>query len=123
MGVGNWDKEISKKGSKKRNGTRTQKNFRLFVSVSYMEKSEQEMVTTSELELHGKITRLLSEKVQIETSSIESDMVETGLLDSLKLVELMTSLEDEFGITISFDEIEIDNFRSVVSIAEYVNQR
>jgi acyl carrier protein len=88
-----------------------------------MEKSEQEMVTTSDLELHDKISRLLSEKIQIETSSIESDLVETGLLDSLKLVELMTSLEDEFGITISFDEIEIDNFRSVVSIAEYVNQR
>jgi acyl carrier protein len=81
------------------------------------------MVTTGNIELHGKITKLLSEKVHIEASSIEIDLVETGLLDSLKLVELMTSLEDEFGITISFDEIEIDNFRSVVSIAEYINQR
>jgi acyl carrier protein len=81
------------------------------------------MVTTTNIELHDKITRLLSEKILIETSSVEDDLIETGLLDSLKLVELMTSLEDEFGITISFDEIEIDNFRSVVSIAEYVNQR
>jgi acyl carrier protein len=81
------------------------------------------MVTTSNVELHDKITRLLSEKVLIEASSIDTDLVETGLLDSLKLVELMTSLEDEFGITISFDEIEIDNFRSIASIAEYVNQR
>ena len=81
------------------------------------------MVTTSEIQLHDKIARLLSDKIQIEASSIEADLVETGLLDSLKLVELMTSLEDEFGITISFDEIEIDNFRSVASIAEYVNHR
>jgi acyl carrier protein len=81
------------------------------------------MVITGAFELHGKITRLLSEKVHIEASTSETDLVETGLLDSLKLVELMTSLEDEFGITISFDEIEIDNFRSVASIAEYVNQR
>ncbi|MBO0799129.1 MAG: acyl carrier protein [Blastocatellia bacterium] len=81
------------------------------------------MVSTSGIPLHDKITRLLSDKIQIEASSIETDLVETGLLDSLKLVELMTSLEDEFGITISFDEIEIDNFRSVASIAEYVNQR
>lgn len=81
------------------------------------------MVSTSDIQLHDKITRLLSDKIQIEASSIEADLVETGLLDSLKLVELMTSLEDEFGITISFDEIEIDNFRSVASIAEYVNQR
>jgi acyl carrier protein len=81
------------------------------------------MVTTSNIELHGKITKLLSEKVLIEASSVDTDLVETGLLDSLKLVELMASLEDEFGITISFDEIEIDNFRSVASIAEYVSQR
>ncbi|MBO0720968.1 MAG: acyl carrier protein [Blastocatellia bacterium] len=81
------------------------------------------MVSTSDIQLHDKITRLLSDKIQIEASSIEVDLVETGLLDSLKLVELMTSLEDEFGITISFDEIEIDNFRSVASIAEYVNRR
>jgi acyl carrier protein len=81
------------------------------------------MVTTSNIELHDKITKLLSEKVLIEASSVETDLVETGLLDSLKLVELMTSLEDEFGITISFDEIEIENFRSVASIAEYVSRR
>jgi acyl carrier protein len=81
------------------------------------------MVTTSNIELHDKITKLLSEKVLIEASTVETDLVETGLLDSLKLVELMTSLEDEFGITISFDEIEIENFRSVASIAEYVSRR
>jgi len=121
MGVGNWDKEISRNGAKIRNGTKERKTFAFCLQQLYGE-SEQEMVTT-EIELHDKITRLLSEKVQIETFSIESDLVETGLLDSLKLVELMTSLEDEFGITISFDEIEIDNFRSVVSIAEYVNHR
>jgi len=49
--------------------------------------------------------------------------METGLLDSLTLVELMSSLEEEFGIHISFDEVEIDNFRSARRIAEFVNRR
>ncbi len=74
-------------------------------------------------ELHNKITKLLLDRVHVEAPSIETDLMETGLLDSLTLVELMTSLEEEFGISISFDEIELDNFRSVKRISEFVRQR
>jgi len=49
--------------------------------------------------------------------------MESGLLDSLMLVELMSGLEEQFGINISFDEVEIDNFRSARRIAEFVNRR
>ncbi len=73
--------------------------------------------------LYDQITHLLSEKVLIEAQSVDTDLIDSGLLDSLTLVELMTSLEEQFGIHISFDEIEIDNFRSVTRIAEFVSQR
>lgn len=72
---------------------------------------------------HDQIIRLLSERVHVEAPSVDTDLMESGLLDSLTLVELMSSLEEEFGITISFDEIELDNFRSVASITEFVSQR
>lgn len=78
---------------------------------------------TGNFELHNKITELLLDRVHVEAPSIETDLMETGLLDSLTLVELMTSLEEEFGISISFDEIELDNFRSVKRISEFVRQR
>ncbi len=74
-------------------------------------------------ELCNRVSELLSVKVHITVPSIETDLMETGLLDSLTLVELMTNLEEEFNIRISFDEIDLDNFRSVASIADYVNQR
>ncbi|MCI0664375.1 MAG: acyl carrier protein [Acidobacteria bacterium] len=70
---------------------------------------------------YDQITHLLSEKVHIKPPSLEADLLESGLLDSLTLVELMSSLEEQFGIRISFDEIEIENFRSVKNIAEFVN--
>jgi len=70
---------------------------------------------------YDQITQLLSEKVHIEPPSLEADLLESGLLDSLTLVELMSSLEEQFGIHISFDEIEIDNFRTVKNIVEFVN--
>ena len=72
---------------------------------------------------HDQISRLMLERVHIEVPSADTDLMELGLLDSLTLVELMASLEEEFGIHISFDEIELDNFRSVARMAEFVNQQ
>jgi acyl carrier protein len=72
---------------------------------------------------NDQIIHLLSEKVHVLAPSADTDLMETGLLDSLTLVELMSSLEEQFGIHISFDEVEFDNFRSVKRIAEFVNQR
>lgn len=69
------------------------------------------------------IIRLLAERVHIETPSVDTDLMEAGLLDSLSLVELMTGLEEQFDIRISFDEIEIDNFSSVSRIVEFLNSR
>jgi len=73
--------------------------------------------------LNDQIIHLLSERVRVEAPSADADLMESGLLDSLTLVELMSSLEEQFGIHISFDEIEIDNFRSARRIAEFVNRQ
>jgi acyl carrier protein len=72
---------------------------------------------------NDRIIHLLSERIHIEAPSADTDLMESGLLDSLTLVELMSSLEEQFGINISFDEVEIDNFRSARRIAEFVNRR
>lgn len=72
---------------------------------------------------NDRILNLLSERVHVKAPSADTDLMESGLLDSLTLVELMSSLEEQFGIHISFDEVEIDNFRSARSIADFVNQR
>lgn len=69
------------------------------------------------------IIRLLTERIHIEVPSADTDLMAAGLLDSLSLVELMTGLEEQFDIRISFDEIEIDNFSSITRIVEYVNLR
>ncbi len=75
------------------------------------------------IELQNSIIRILSEKIHVEVPSVETDLMESGLLDSLTLVELMASLEEKFGISISFDDIELDNFRSVDRIAEFVGNQ
>ena len=78
---------------------------------------------TYDISIHDRINNLLSEKIHVEAPSVETDLMEWGLLDSLLLVDLMAGLEEEFVIKVPFDEIELDNFRSVARIAEFVNRQ
>lgn len=70
--------------------------------------------------LYDRITRIFSEKLNLEVPGVETDLVEAGILDSLAFVELIVCLEEEFGTGIPTDDIEIDNFRSVVRIANLI---
>ena len=73
--------------------------------------------------IHQKLTELFAKKLSLEVSSVDTDLVETGLLDSLALVELLAQLDETFGVSISTDDLELENFRSIASIAGLVDQR
>ena len=51
----------------------------------------------------------------------ETDLVQNGLLDSLALVELLVAVEQEFSITFSADELEIEHFRSLKALGELIH--
>jgi acyl carrier protein len=70
--------------------------------------------------LHNQIVTLFTEKLNVEIPSIHTDLLEVGILDSLSFVELLVHLEQEFGTKISLDDLEIEHFRSVAKIAEFV---
>lgn len=70
------------------------------------------------------IRGLLSEKLLVEVDSPEADLLKAGILDSLALVQLLLHLEERFGVKIPLDELEIEDLRSISSIARLVeNQR
>jgi acyl carrier protein len=73
--------------------------------------------------VHQKLTELFARKLNLEVSSIDTDLVGTGLLDSLALVELLAQLEETFDVSISMDDLELENFRSITSIAGFVARR
>lgn len=47
-------------------------------------------------------------------------LIENGVLTSLQTVELVTFLEDRFGIVVEEDELDEENFGSVRAIADLV---
>lgn len=72
----------------------------------------------------GVATRLRGifvDALTIEAPADDVDLIEAGVIDSLALVQLLFEIEREFEIALPLEELEIDNFRTVRSIAEFVS--
>jgi acyl carrier protein len=52
--------------------------------------------------------------------SPDADLIEGGVLDSLALVELLFAIEQELGVEIPAERLEIERFRTLASLAELV---
>jgi acyl carrier protein len=78
------------------------------------------MVATDNEVLHVRLRAFFSEKLSVQISSIDANLVQTGILDSLALVELLAYIEKEFETEIPLDDVGIEDFHSIAKIAEYV---
>jgi len=75
------------------------------------------------LPLRERIAEIFADKLHIEVTSPDTDLMQSGLLDSLALVELLFHLEQELGIKIALETLELENFRSIERIAEFIAAR
>ena len=73
--------------------------------------------------LKARITRLFAERLNLDVPSADTDLFESGALDSMAFVELLARLEGEFGIDVALADIAMDNFRSIERIAGFVEER
>ena len=72
--------------------------------------------------LASEIRKLMAEKLLLEVASPDEDLLAGGILDSLSLIQLMVGLEQHFGIRIPFEEMQIEDVRSVRALAHLVEQ-
>jgi D-alanine--poly(phosphoribitol) ligase subunit 2 len=70
-----------------------------------------------------RVANLFSRAMNLDVPSMDADLFDTGVLDSLAFVELLLQLEREFGVSTSVEDLEIDNFKSIARIAEFVMKR
>jgi len=73
-------------------------------------------------QLQQQIIEIFSERFETQLASDEVDLLETGLVDSVKIVELVLEIEQRFGISLPFEELEIDDFRTVLRLAERISR-
>ena len=75
-------------------------------------------------EIRAKVVELAA-KLGNDAGGVSDDEILpfTGLLDSAGLMELVAWYEKHFALTLSQDEINIDNFGSIRAMAEFVQKR
>ena len=62
-------------------------------------------------------------KMGLKVPSSEADLVASGLLDSLAMVDLLVHLEQTYDTQISLEDLDLDNFRSIARITQYLSNR
>ena len=87
---------------------------------SLAESWHDEELMTSDPSVTARVRSLLRESLKIEAASDQTDLIETGVLDSLALVELLFAIEGEFQLTLAVEELDVADFRSVESIGELI---
>ena len=65
---------------------------------------------------------ILSQDLHLSVPSADTDLLATGTLDSLGLVELLFQLEQRFGLRVQMDALDVEDVRSATRIAAYVGR-
>ena len=69
-----------------------------------------------------KLTEILAEQLAAdqETMTLDTKIAEERGADSLDLVDLLMSIEDEFGVEIPDEEVE--NLHTIGDVVEYISK-
>ena len=71
--------------------------------------------------LQQRIQAIFNERLQVEIPAVDIDLFETGLIDSLVFIDLLLALEEEFSMEIALDRVNLDDFRSITRIADFIS--
>ena len=78
------------------------------------------MVDAPDLALEDAIRAFFSERQHVTVPSADTDLIATGVLDSLALVELLLQIETQHGIRVSLEQLDFEDFRSVAGLARFI---
>jgi D-alanine--poly(phosphoribitol) ligase subunit 2 len=73
--------------------------------------------------LTGRIAKLFTDRLHTDVPAPDTDLFETGILDSLRFVELLAALEEAFDVHIAVEDLEIDDFRNLSRIADFLSMK
>ena len=73
-------------------------------------------------ERQHRLMEFFRDKLEIDVPAPETDLIETGLMDSLVFVELLFQLERDWGVTIAVETVDLDRFRSIASIVACIDE-
>jgi acyl carrier protein len=69
------------------------------------------------------VRSFISASVNIRDLDEDENLFESGIVNSLFAVQLMTFIERTFGIEVGPDDLDIENFKSLNATAAFVNRK
>src|SRR5687768_10327633 len=82
--------------------------------------TEEPMITASQYGTRETIRRFILSSIAIADLDDDADLFESGIVNSLFAVQLMTFIEKTFALEVAEEDLEIDNFRSLNATAGFV---
>ncbi len=79
------------------------------------------MTATSSLQTD--LAAMFARDLHVDVPSPDTDLVGTGRLDSLGIVELLLQLESRFDVRVEMADLELDHFRSLTALSAFVAGR
>lgn len=74
------------------------------------------------MDIKKRLEDILFSTNQRITEIVDIDFINEGLLDSLKIFELINSIEAEFGIVINVYDIIPENFKNINTILKLIEK-
>ena len=72
--------------------------------------------------MEDKIYSILADIAPFEEITDNTDLIESGILDSLQLVLLINEISEQFDVSIPEDDVTPENFKSVSAIVRLLSQ-
>ena len=76
-----------------------------------------------QVDIVDELSALFDEAMHIEVPSPDTDLIESGLLDSLQLRQLLVQIEERTGTRIPLREVQLDDVRSVARLAHLISEK
>lgn len=63
---------------------------------------------------------IIRDTLNVEVPSAETDLIDSGVLDSLAFVELLFEIERAFAVSIPLEDLELESFTSIRRISDLI---
>lgn len=73
-------------------------------------------------EVADRVREFIMRAARLHTLEDEENILESGLVNSLLLAQILNFVEQDLGVEVTDDDLVVDNFKSVAAITDLVRR-
>ncbi|MBL0743059.1 acyl carrier protein [Chryseolinea lacunae] len=81
------------------------------------------METLADFDVKTSVRKFITKSIGIGDIRDDEDLFDSGIVNSLFSIQLVTFIEKSFGLEITQDDLDMDNFKSVDAVCNFVRRK